>query len=75
MIDSKHCVGCYNNYYNPGCWSRKRGKMVWRIPVGVDQIPPYKQKAKRVPSCWRGGGSVRVVMVDKNSLTKDGYWK
>lgn len=78
-MDVKHCAGCYNNFYNQGdkcCWNLKSAKLVWRIPIGVDERPPYKnKKAKRVPSCWRGGGSNRTIMIKKEALTKDGYWK
>ena len=76
MIDLKHCCGCYQNFYNPNCWSRKSGKMVWRIIIGVDERPPYKgKKKKHMPSCWVGGGSNRVIAVKPESITKDGYWK
>ena len=75
MIDLKHCTGCYDNFYNPNCWCRKTGKMVWRIKIGVDERPPYKHKQKRVPSCYKGGGGNRVIMIRKENLTCDGYWK
>lgn len=80
MINLKHCSGCYDNHYNcsetGGCWSRKSGTMVWRIPIGVDERPPYlHKKKKRVPSCWHGGGSNRTIMVDPNSIDSRGYWK
>jgi hypothetical protein len=85
MIDIKYCRGCYCNYYNSKatsgssdgmCWNRKSGKIVWRIPIGIDEPPPYKNKKKvRVPSCWRGGGSNRIIMVKPEVITKDGYWK
>ena len=76
MIDIKHCQGCHDNYYNPGCWSRKSGTMVTRIAIGVDERPPYINKRKvKVPSCWHGGGSNRTNMVKPESITKDGYWK
>ena len=76
MIELKHCAGCHDNYYNPNCWSRETGKMVWRICIGIDEQPPYKnKKSKRVPSCYHGGGSNRIVMIKKEALTSDGYWK
>jgi len=52
------CIGCYNNIYNNGaggakeCWSFKTAKVVWRKMVHADQIPPYTQKAIRVPDCY-----------------------
>lgn len=76
MIDLKHCAGCHDNFYNPGCWSRKTGKMVWRIPVGMWERPPYKDKKKvRVASCWHGSGNQRTIMVHPDNLTKEGFWK
>ena len=85
MIDKKYCNGCHDNYYNSPstsgssdgmCWSRKTGKIVWRIPIGVDEPPPYKGKKKiRTPACWHGGGSNRTIMVKPESITSEGYWK
>jgi len=75
LIDLKYCVGCHDNFYNPGCWSRKTGKMVKRIVIGVDQRPPYHQKPKLMPSCWHGGGGNRVCAINPDSLTEEGYWK
>lgn len=76
MIGLKHCVSCHDNFYNPNCWSRESGKMVWRLSIGIDERPPYKGKKKmRVPSCWHGGGSNRTVMVKPESITEEGYWK
>jgi len=76
MIEIERCQGCHDNYYNPNCWSRKSAKIVWRIPIGVDECPPYKNKKKiRGPSCWHGGGSNRTIMVKSESITNDGYWK
>jgi hypothetical protein len=83
MIDRKDCAGCHDDYYNSSltipdgmCWSRKSGKMVWRIQIGIDEPPPYiNKKKKKVPSCWHGGGSNRTIMVNSKNLTIDGYWK
>jgi len=85
MIEAKHCIGCHDNYYNSKstfgsadgmCWSRKSGKMVWRIPIGVDELPPYRNKKKKhVPNCWHGGGNNRTIMVNPESITSDGYWR
>lgn len=53
------CSGCYNNDYNHGlggateCWSFKTAKMILRKEVHIDQVPPWNQKAKRLPSCYQ----------------------
>lgn len=80
MIKIEHCKGCHDNYYNHsesgGCWSRGRGKMVWRIPVGMWESPPYLNKKKvKVPDCWHGSGPHRTIYVKPEALTADGYWK
>jgi len=59
MMNQSNCVGCYNNVYNNGCggsqqcWSLKTAKLILRKEVHVDQVPPWTQKAKRFPSCYR----------------------
>jgi hypothetical protein len=73
MLNTKYCVGCKNNHYNPDCWCRKTGKLVWKIAIGIDEPPPYiGKKSRRVPSCFIGKG---IVMISKTVLTSDGYWK
>jgi len=85
MIDRKHCAGCHDDYYNSSstsgsadgmCWMRKTGKIVWRIPVGLFESPPYKNKKKvRVPDCWHGIGNNRTLMIKSEVLTSAGYWR
>lgn len=85
MINIKHCSGCHDNYYNSPstsgggdgmCWMRKKGKMVWRISVGMWERPPYKNKKKiRVPDCWHGGGNQSSIMVKAEAIDSNGYWK
>jgi len=61
------CVGCYNNIYNNGaggakeCFFLKTAKVIFRKEVHVDQVPPWNQKAKRFPNCYR---KQRYVYVD-----------
>ena len=77
MIDLKHCRGCHDDFYNPGCWMRKKGKMVWRIAIGHWENPPYlNKKKKRVPNCWHGSGNQRIHYIDpEKSLDSRGFWK
>jgi len=76
------CSGCRNNFYNGNnqygvkeCWLLKNAKVVWRIPVGHWESPPYKKKAVRIPDCWRGEGSNRTHYIKKEALDKQWYWK
>ena len=82
MIQQKHCAGCRNNFYNSGasdtgkCWSRDTGKMVWRIPIGMQEPPPYiGKKKKHVPDCWHGDGCYRTIYIKPEALASDGYWR
>lgn len=79
-IRIEHCKGCHDDYYNHsekgGCWSRKSGTMVKRIPVGMQEPPPYKgRKLVSVPDCWHGSGPYRTIYVKLEALTAEGYWK
>ena len=66
-MEKTNCTGCYNNDYNNGlggakeCWSFKDAKMIWRKEVHVNQVPPWNQKARRFPSCYRKQRYVYVV--------------
>ncbi len=71
-IRRKYCQGCYNNIYNNStcnpsgtseCWSLDNAVVIWRKEVHVDQIPPWEQKAKRLPNCYR---KQRYVYVSPN---------
>jgi len=83
MMDKKHCSGCSDDFYNghndlgvSQCWSLKSAKLVWRIPIGHWESPPYKNKRKkRVPDCWHGRGPYRTHYVNPDRLTSDGYWR
>lgn len=84
MIPIKYCSGCHDNYYNSPstsgsgdyCWSRKSGKIVWRIMVGMWENPPYLNKKKRrMASCWHGIGNQRNIAVKPKAIGTDGYWK
>lgn len=81
-MDKKHCQGCRNHFYNGNnglgvkeCWSFKEAKLVWRIPVGMWENPPYKNKKKqKVPECWHGEGCNRTIYVKPEAIARDGYW-
>ena len=58
-MKKENCEGCYNDEYNYGlggakeCWCFKTAKLILRKEVHIDQIPPWNQKAKKFPSCYR----------------------
>lgn len=66
-----NCRGCYNDEYNHGlggakqCWSFTDAKIVWKKEVHVDQMPPFLQKAKRVPNCYH---KQRYVYIDSKRI-------
>lgn len=70
-MKKENCSGCYNNDYNYGlggakqCWSFKTAKMVWKKQVHIDQVPPWNQKARLFPSCYK---KQRYVYVDANVI-------
>lgn len=77
-----YCSGCRNNFYNghnqygiSQCWSKKTAKVVWRIPIGFWEKPPYKKKKVRIYDCYHESGSNRRVFIEDKSLTRDGYWR
>ena len=59
-MDKSKCAGCYNDFYNYGgatgnsteCWGLETAKLVMRQEVHVDQIPPYRQPYRKLPSCY-----------------------
>jgi len=57
-IKKKYCPGCYDNVYNHGtggateCWSLNTAKIIWRKEVHINDRPPWKHKAKRLPHCY-----------------------
>ena len=72
-MDKRKCQGCHNDIYNHGaggakeCFSLKTAKIIFRKEVHVDQIPPYKQAAKRFPSCYN---KPRFCYLDSGSAQK-----
>ena len=82
-MDKKHCSGCRDNFYNGNnplgvsqCWNFKDAKLVWRIPIGNWERPPYKNKKKvRIPSCFYGRGSNKTHYVKSEVIDSNGYWK
>ena len=82
-MDKKHCIGCRNDFYNgknphgvEECWHLKDAKLVWRIPIGNYEPPPYRNKKKvRKPHCFHESGPNRTHYVDPDDITDRGYWK
>jgi len=70
-MDKSKCVGCYNDEYNYGlggakeCWHLKTAELIMRKEVHVDQVPPWNQEAKLLPSCYR---KRRYVYVDPDRI-------
>ena len=58
-MKKSNCQGCYNNGYNLGlggsheCWMFSKAKVIFRKEVHIDQRPPWNQKARRFPDCYR----------------------
>lgn len=65
-MTKKNCIGCYNDDYNHGfggakeCWSFKNAKIGWFKLIHVDQVPPWTQKAVRLPNCYTKSRYVKV---------------
>jgi hypothetical protein len=63
-MQKKHCIGCYDNFYNCGdktCWSfDKAKKLVTKFYI--DNETPMSQKSgytkKNVPPCYKKQGGV-----------------
>ena len=65
-MKKENCRGCYNDEYNYGlggakeCWCFSTAKLIFRKEVHIDQTPPWNQKAKKFPSCYRKSKYVYV---------------
>lgn len=73
------CSGCYNDEYNhglggaKGCWSFDDAKIVDRIPVHINQSPPYdKKNAVPMLNCYR---RPQMCYPEPKNLTDEGFWK
>ena len=82
-MNKKHCAGCSNDFYNgknnvgvSECWSLKTAMLAKRIPIGMQEPPPYLGKRPvTTPSCWHGSGSNRTLYVDPSRISEKGYWQ
>jgi len=61
----KHCSTCEEDFYNGNnpygvkeCWNLDEAKLVLRKEVGINQVPPWKQKPIKVLNCFRRKGYV-----------------
>lgn len=77
--DKSFCKGCEDSPYWYGlggqnkCWSFAGAKIVKRIPIGVDQSPPYDKKTvQNMMSCYH---QKRMVYVSPEAIRDDGYWE
>ena len=74
MMDTKHCAGCSNNFYNGRenfeggnrCWNLGAAKLIMRKEVHIDQRPPWTQPARRMPDCYSRS---RYIYVSKDRKT------
>ena len=67
----KYCYGCKDEFYmgnNPygiqECWHLKSARLVLRKEVHINQVPPWKQKPEKYPSCYK---RPHYIYVDKNA--------
>ncbi len=69
-MDKSKCEGCRDDFYNGNndigvkeCFNLKNAKIVLKKKVHINQVPPWKQKAIKVPDCYRMSG---YVFIDKD---------
>ncbi len=79
MKSKAMCAGCYNNDYNNGlggakeCFYYREAKMIQRIPIHINEAPPYKKEFSRLMmSCYR---QPQMVFVEPKNLDSRGYWR
>ncbi len=52
------CDGCYNEVYHTGtggsykCWSFDEAEIILRKEVHINDNPPHRKKARRLPNCY-----------------------
>lgn len=75
-MTKKDCIGCENDFYNDKnplgvkeCWSFKDAKLIMRKAVPIDRVPPWNQKAIRIPSCYHVRGYVYVKPEQVSRMT------
>ena len=63
----KHCRGCRDNFYNGNnsygvkeCWGLKTAKLIMRVEVHIDQVPPWTQPPAKYLSCYHADRYVYV---------------
>lgn len=66
-MNTSKCAGCSEDFYNgknpydvKECWHLKDAKVILRRRVGINDVPPWKRKPERLPSCYRERGYVFV---------------
>ncbi len=70
------CCGCqgemYQNRDNYKCWHYDTAKIVWRVPIGHWETPPYIVKCVRIPNCYRRGNQ-GTHYIEKEKFDSRGY--
>ena len=75
MAKSKSmCYGCYNNIYQP-CWCYKTAKIVKKILVHIDIIPPYIEEPKKYLSCYRAQRYALLNQSERDKKARKEYLK
>jgi len=70
-IKKKHCQGCENTFY-PNCWSLEDSKVVKRIIVTTNQMPPFKSKPRETLDCYHRKG---YAYIDPKNINQKGFWE
>ncbi len=58
-MDRKYCSGCRDDFYNglndlgvKECWSLKDAVLKMRQEIHINDMPPHKQKPRKLPNCY-----------------------
>lgn len=68
------CSGCYNNIYKP-CWNYKTAKVVTKIRVHINDLPPYTYEPKKYLSCYRAPQFAFITQTPRDKAARKAYLK